>query len=336
MNASVNRSKGYRQDKVLKTILEEKLLSVPKDYPEDHTYYHHSGKQSSQIGYIFISSTQIDKLSDIKVLTDEPLNTSSHRFKSVPQCFKEVIVSPLFKGHRKPIYLPKSYRRITVSSVMGKLMESVHLCLEEPKLLEVQSRLQRGFTAGVNPTFAALPLTEAIIEAKELGHTLYTTFVDASSAFDVVWHASLLKRIFQKVISGQSWQILNDWYTNMNYAVRWEGKLSAPFSELQGVLHGSVWSPSAYKLFVDPLIEKLESDSLGFKIGNVFVCTPMCADDLLLVSSKPYELQTMINYTSNFAETEEYKISKEKTKIMIWNSSLNCNRWSQMEKFHIG
>ncbi|CAG2224179.1 unnamed protein product [Mytilus edulis] len=446
MNASVNRSKGYRQDKALKSFLNEKHLSVPKDYPEAHTYYHHGGKQSSQIDYIVISSTQIDKISDIKVMIDEPLNTSSHRsvqatlscffstrttksgksistlkkvnwkkldnekyeqllqqrlsymfidnsifsfiemsceelfniltttafecaptisvgkrkrswnsvlqqlckqskdahwkwkslgspsdindpanrkrldmkrelrklqrqlnaeerhslyqnimnahsgdnatfykiirrqrqsgkrlldcliiddvhfdtpdlireawtnyftdlstpsekpqnqlyrsqveldrillqdilehedektiefdigtiqkciskmktgkatdqfgisaehfkyggektakiltnlineafkFKRVPQCFKEGIVSPLFKGHGKPICLPKSYRRITVSPVMGKLMESVHLCLEEPKLLKVQSRLQRGFTAGVNPTFAALPL----------------------------------------------------------------------------------------------------------------------------------------------------------------------------------
>ena len=82
----------------------------------------------------------------------------------------------------------------------------------------------------------------------------------------------------------------------MSYAVRWEGKLSTSFAELQGVRQGSVWSPSVYKLFVNPLIKKLESESLGFKIGNVFVGTPMCADDLLLVSSKPDELQTMINY----------------------------------------
>ncbi|CAG2202476.1 unnamed protein product [Mytilus edulis] len=269
-----------------------------------------------------------------KILTN--LINEAFKFKRVPQCFKEGIVSPLFKGHGKPICLAKSYRRITVSPVMGKLMESVHLCLEEPKLLKVQSRLQRGFTAGVNPTFAALPLTEAIIEAKELGQTLFTTFVDASSAFDVVWHASLLKSIFKSGISGQSWQILNDWYTNMSSAVRWEGKLSTSFAELQGVRQGSVWSPSVYKLFVNPLIKKLESESLGFKIGNVFVGTPMCADDLLLISSKPDELQTMISYTSHFAETEEYNISKEKTKVMIWNSSLNCNLWNQMEKFHIG
>ncbi|VDH89141.1 Hypothetical predicted protein [Mytilus galloprovincialis] len=77
MNASVNRSKGYRQDKALKSFLNEKHLSVPKDYPEAHTYYHHGGKQSSQIDYILISSTQIDKISDIKVMIDEPLNTSS-------------------------------------------------------------------------------------------------------------------------------------------------------------------------------------------------------------------------------------------------------------------
>ncbi|VDI05822.1 Hypothetical predicted protein [Mytilus galloprovincialis] len=99
----------------------------------------------------------------------------------------------------------------------------------------------------------------------------------------------------------------------MSSAVRWEGKLSTSFAELQGVRQGSVWSPSVYKLFVNPLIKKLESESLGFKIGNVFVGTPMCADDLLLISSKPDELQTMISYTSHFAETEEYNIKTLET-----------------------
>ncbi|VDI25186.1 Hypothetical predicted protein [Mytilus galloprovincialis] len=124
---------------------------------------------------------------------------------------------------------------------------------------------------------------------------LFLIMVDASSAFDVVWHASLLKRIFQSGISGQSWQILNDWYTHMSSAVRWEGKLSTSFAELQGVRQGSVWSPSVYKLFVNPLIKKLESDSLGFKIRNVFVGTPMCADDICYLFFKPDELQTMIS-----------------------------------------
>ncbi|CAC5364666.1 unnamed protein product [Mytilus coruscus] len=81
---------------------------------------------------------------------------------------------------------------------MEKLMESVRFCFKKPKLLKIQSRLQRGFTDGVNSTFAALPLTEAIIEPKELGQTLYTTFVDASTAFGVVWHASISKKDITK------------------------------------------------------------------------------------------------------------------------------------------
>ncbi|VDI20483.1 Hypothetical predicted protein [Mytilus galloprovincialis] len=43
MNASVNRSKGYRQDKALKSFLNEKHLSVPKDYPRRAYVLHHGG-----------------------------------------------------------------------------------------------------------------------------------------------------------------------------------------------------------------------------------------------------------------------------------------------------
>ena len=91
----------------------------------------------------------------------------------------------------------------------------------------------------------------------------------------------------------------------MKSTVRWEGKLSTPFSESQGVRQGSVWPPSVYKLFENPLMEKLKTESLGFKIGNVYIGAPMCAVDLLLISDKPEELQTMINYTKRYAGTEE-------------------------------
>ena len=43
---------------------------------------------------------------------------------------------------------------------------------------------------------AALLFTEAIAEARDTRSPLYTACIDASKAFDVVWHKSLLRKLY--------------------------------------------------------------------------------------------------------------------------------------------
>ena len=110
----------------------------------------------------------------------------------IPSIFKSGIITPVYKRHDKPLEDPNSYRRITVSSIVGKLFEKVLLKKILPTLREKQNELQRGFTKDVAPTNAALLLTEAIDKYEPV----YTCFVDSSKAFDVVWHSSMLRRLF--------------------------------------------------------------------------------------------------------------------------------------------
>jgi hypothetical protein len=41
---------------------------------------------------------------------------------------------------------------------------------------------------------------------------LYFVFIDASKAFDVAWHASLLRRIHEAGIQDPDWKIIDEWY----------------------------------------------------------------------------------------------------------------------------
>lgn len=45
----------------------------------------------------------------------------------IPSIFKSGIITPVYKRHDKPLEDPNSYRRITVSSIVGKLFEKVLL-----------------------------------------------------------------------------------------------------------------------------------------------------------------------------------------------------------------
>ena len=217
----------------------------------------------------------------------------------IPSIFKSGIITPVYKRHDKPLEDPNYYRRITVSSIVGKLFEKVLLKKILPTLRGKQNKLQRGFTKGVAPTNAALLLTEVIAEAKDKYEpVLNTCFVDASNAFDVVWYSSMLRRLFYTGVGGNNWSIINKMYQNMNSKVKWDGNISKSFDEQQGVRQGGILSP---EVFINPLLEFYKTNNLGLKIGSIHIGSPTYADDIVLLSKSQQELQTAL-FTGTICE----------------------------------
>lgn len=77
---------------------------------------------------------------------------------------KSGIVCPVFKYGGKPKDDPNSYRNITITSCVGKVVEKIHLSRNENRILSVQNKMQKGFTKGEIPSIVGLILTELIIE----------------------------------------------------------------------------------------------------------------------------------------------------------------------------
>ena len=64
--------------------------------------------------------------------------------------------------------------------------------------------MQRGFTNNASAVNAALIISEAQNEAKDIGEPLKLVTLDACKAFDVVWQDSLLRRFITLVYRGNS------------------------------------------------------------------------------------------------------------------------------------
>ncbi|KAK3098774.1 hypothetical protein FSP39_022998 [Pinctada imbricata] len=239
--------------------------------------------------------------------------------KEIPEPFKCGIITPIYKKNNKPLEDPNSYRRITVSSIIGKIFEKIHLDSMESLLTSQQNDLQRGFTKNTSPVYAGLILTEALAEAMDTKQTLYAGFLNASKAFDVVWYDSMLRKLYIQGLEGTDWLLLKNWYTGMRSKVKWGGGYSSAFLESQGVRQGGIWSSTAYKMFINPALDLYETYHLGFKIGSVRLGSPTCADDELLLSTKYQELRTMVNIQETYANRERYTLSEAKSKVMVFN-----------------
>ena len=96
----------------------------------------------------------------------------------------------------------KNYRGITVIPVLTKVLELVIRARLKPLILEKQNKLQRGFTENSSPKNTALILEEYIRDGRDAQAAAYIAFLDAKSAFDVVTHKSLMRKLFNVWVEG--------------------------------------------------------------------------------------------------------------------------------------
>ncbi len=181
---------------------------------------------------------------------------------------------------------------------------------------------------------ASLCLSEAVAEAKENGEELFVTTLDASKAFDVVAHNILKRKLCHTGMESNLWQLLDSLYTDCSETVRWQGEYGEAYQVSQGVRQGGTMSPHLYKTYVNSLLKRLETAGLGLIIGDLYMGTPTCADDVLLLSDSKAEMQAMINICHDYSLEHKYELHPGKSQTAHFVKSNKRtgfpedNRWS--------
>jgi hypothetical protein len=132
----------------------------------------------------------------------------------VPDMIKEGLLSPVFKNKGSILDI-KNYRRITVLPVFEKIVESILKNRVRPKCDKQQCSIQRGFTqnsAHINSSFI---LEESRREALDLEQLFIIISLDAKSAFGVVVHQSIMRRLYNLGVQDKHWTLINSLHTNL-------------------------------------------------------------------------------------------------------------------------
>ena len=239
--------------------------------------------------------------------------------RCIPDQLKCGIITPVYKNKGSKSS-PDNYRRITVTSVIGKLLEKF-LVLPTKEILQNQlNKQQRFFCKSSSSLNTAFILSEAIANAKDVRSPLYVMFLDASKAFDVVWHDSLLNKIHDLNINGDLWLLYRSLYQEVSSRVKCNGVLSSSIKEEQGVRQGGIPSTELFKARCDKLLCMVEGSNSGYKIGSIDCSIPTCADDTALVAAKIQDLQTLINIAEFDSNRERYKFSSSKSVAMTFSN----------------
>ena len=233
----------------------------------------------------------------------------------VPACWRSAVVRMLPKAGRS-LTRPADYRPISLSPVMGKLLEAI-FARRLLRLVNQRSLLppeQTAFQPASGAIEQVLLLAQRAGQALNAGLATTVVSLDVAKAFDTVWHAGLL-RTCMELLPAPTARWIAAFLRERQMAVLEDGCVSPAFPLGTGVPQGSPLSPLLFILFVA---------SMPLPRGELEGAT-VYADDVALWCSDTTpaaawsNLQPHLDGVTTWCRRWRLRLSPEKTQLAFFS-----------------
>ena len=236
----------------------------------------------------------------------------------IPEEWSKGIIKPIPKSRTSDPRIPLNYRGISLISCVAKIFTSI-LNSRIVSYLDNTGKLndeQNGFRKDRSCADHIYVLHSIAKDRQTKNLSTYVTFIDFSKAFDCVDRKLLLYILLKSEIEGKMYFIVKALYNLTESCISLNGKLSNWFKTELGVRQGDNLSPTLFSLFINGLAQNIKSLDIGIQIGARKIPILLYADDIILISETPIDMQKMLDEVTEWCEIWQMKINMSKTKLM--------------------
>ena len=226
----------------------------------------------------------------------------------------------IHKGKGKPLDKAESFRRITVTPIIGSILDRYIDPQTENIFRPSQSPDQLGFTQGISYLLAAVQRGECQRWAIDQKMTCFGVSLDGEAAFPSVDRDIQVRELYSVGERGDFLEYSRNTYQNTDAKIKLDGKLSRTFKEFTGNRQGHVKASGHFKAYINPCLDAINRADLGFHIGPILVGTVCVADDTYVLSDRQSGLQSAMDIVSHYARRYRVIFNAGKTKIVVTGS----------------
>ena len=235
-----------------------------------------------------------------------------------PASWSTGTVLPLHK--KGNVMQPENYRPITLLPILGKIFGSVLVARLQSFTEEhgILSDCQGGFRRGRSTTDQIFTLREIIMHRQELREDTYVAFIDIRKAYDTVWRECNYVNMFEMGIYGKTWRQIQKMNAHPKSKVRLPIGTTETYQSTRGLAQGAVESPWAFNCFINNVTKQFEEHQMGVTVNGKLIPALMYADDIVILATSTYELQTMLDMMTSFAFKNRLQYNNIKSNVMAF------------------
>ena len=251
----------------------------------------------------------------LQVLAQDLTPMITHLFKQsldigeLPPEWKTAYVTSIFKKDKRSD--PSNYRPVSLTSILCKTFEHI-LVSQIMNHLETHQILcpnQFGFRAEHSCESQLLVTINDFAYALNNKLQVDIGILDFSKAFDKVPHIRLIQKLEYYRIRGKPLQWIKSFLSHRSQRVIIEGCYSSSCEVTSGVPQGSVLGPSLFLIFINDLINNIQS-TIRLFADDCLIYRPIC-------SSIDHEvLQQDLDTLTSWAETWQMQFNVNKCSIL--------------------
>lgn len=263
-----------------------------------------SNSSPDGISYKLLKSISKHILRPLNIIFQQSLHSGIF-----PSVWKHSVVMPLYKGKGEKSQ-PTSYRPISLSSCIGKILEKIVqgqlvAYLNEHNLIHQN---QHGFTTGRSTVTNMLTCDAQIADIIDSGHSYDIICFDFMKAFDKASHICVTSALARIGVTGSAFGWFSSFLTGRTQQVKVGQCYSSVVNVTSGIIQGSCLGPVLYTILIDPLIRKLRLPSAAF------------ADDLKSVAdvdiTPQVQVQDNVDIVAQWAIDNDMPLSIDKCAVL--------------------
>lgn len=224
---------------------------------------------------------------------------SSLQLGVFPTAFRIANITPVLKDKHGDRVAPANYRPISLTSVLGKVLEKLVLkrVTEHWQEESIFHDNQFGFLPHRSTTQLLAKIVNDWHIARDANRTTAVAFIDLSKAFDKVRHQMLLLSLHSAGIGGAALQWFSSYLQGRSQRVVLPGNCSDVRQVTSGVPQGTILGPILFNIYVRNLPQ------LAAGVGSEL---PMFADDMTLYYTSNSVTSAAAGLTSSLSVIHEH------------------------------